>query len=205
MYKRFFLAAALAAAPHIAFADGLSYTYVEGGYNKLHIDDEYLDSPEGDGGYLRGSIAISPSFYAFGSYGRVSNDFDTGIPGTQVDVSINQSEIGLGYRQSMGDNLDFLTELAFVREDLSADMTGEGEIVDGQATGGRINVGVRGAMAPKLEGWLKVGYADGGDFDGTFAGNAGVLFKFNPTWGMTGEVEVIEDTTRYLVGVRASF
>ena len=28
---------------------------------------------------------------------------------------------------------------------------------------------------------------------------------FNRTWGLVGEVEVIEDTTRYSLGVRASF
>lgn len=205
MYKRLILAAALAAAPFAASADGLSYTYVEGGYTKLHIDEDGLDSPEGDGGYLRGSVAISPSFYLFGSYARVSTDFDTGVPGVDVDVSINQSELGIGYHQAMSDSVDFITELAFVREDASVDMTGEGEILDGQATGGRINVGVRGAMAPQLEGWLKAGYADGGDFDGTFAGNVGLQYKFNPTWGMVGEVEIIEETTRYVVGVRASF
>ena len=52
---------------------------------------------------------------------------------------------------------------------------------------------------------VKAGYLDGSNLSGSFVGDLGGQVKFNATWGLVGEIEVIEDVTRYSVGVRASF
>ncbi|MFD0739570.1 outer membrane beta-barrel protein [Lysobacter koreensis] len=204
MKKQFVLAAMLAAAPFAATAGELSYTYVEGGYAKTHINDDDFNNPEGDGGFVRGSGAISPSFNVFGGVSRVTEEVDASVFGTPVDVEITQSELGLGYHTAMAENVDFLAELAWLRQDVDVDVRGFGS--DGESfNGGRASIGLRGRMAAPLEGWVKAGYLDGGDFEGGFVGTLGGQFQFSPTWGLVGEVEFIEDTTQYRFGVRASF
>ena len=61
MRKILLAAALLAAAPLSAVAaEGLSYTYVEGGWTQLQLDRNGAPSkPKLDGGYIRGSFAIS--------------------------------------------------------------------------------------------------------------------------------------------------
>lgn len=202
------LALALLAAPFAASAAPLSYTYVEGGYNKVHVDEDALGNPEADGAYLRGSYDIARGVYALGSIGRVSDSADLG-GGFRLDTDLTESQLGLGYHQAMGDRADFIAELAWVREDIKAEVPG----VDSESamgTGGRVAVGVRGSFSDNVEGLLKVNYYDGNDFDGTWTGTVGAQFKFNPTWGITAEIEhgdLIDDaaTTRYQIGVRASF
>jgi hypothetical protein len=203
MKKHIALALALAAAPFAASADALSYTYVEGGYNKLHVDDEDLIDREADGAFVRGSFALGDSIYLLGGAARASQDVRID-PLLRIDVDVTVSEFGVGYHQSMSERVDFIAELAYVRQDIDVDAGTSGRAEE-SFTGGRGSVGVRGLMGRNVEGVLKVGYLDGGDFDGTFAGTAGLQYRFNPTWGVIGEVEIIEDATRYLVGVRASF
>ncbi|KAG0940358.1 hypothetical protein G6F31_015164 [Rhizopus arrhizus] len=53
MRKILIVAALLAAAPFSASADALSYTYVEGGWTQVKVDDNALDDPKVDGAYLR--------------------------------------------------------------------------------------------------------------------------------------------------------
>lgn len=207
MKKYLLLAAMLATTSFAANAEGLSYTYVEGGYAKLHIDDSFLGNPEGDGGFLRGSFAIAPQAYVFGSYGRVSDDIRDGS--AKLNVSIDQAELGIGYHMAFGDRVDFTADIAYLRQELTAKISGLGAGLDGKLTedakGGKVSVGLRGTPSARTEAWVKAGYIDGGDFEGNFVGTLGGQVKFNSTWGLVGEVEVIEDFTRYFAGVRASF
>jgi hypothetical protein len=207
MKKQLALVLALAVAPFAASADALSYTYVEGGYNKIHVDDEFLGNPEADGAYLRGSFDLGSGINLIGGVSRTS--YDETFGGTRIDADATQFELGLGYHQSMSDRVDFIAELAWVRADADVEIDSE-ELGDGQATGGRGAIGVRGQFNDVVEGLLKVNYYDGGDIeDGEFTGVVGAQFKFNPTWGVTAEIEHGDlagfDTTRYNIGVRASF
>jgi len=200
------LAALLAAAPFAALAAPLSYTFVEGGYNKVHVD--YAgDGGEADGAYLKGSYDIGSGINAIASAKRLSDS--TRDAGVRYESSITQSEIGLGYHQSMSDRVDFIAELAWNRLDARIKEDGT-TVADGQASGGRGAVGVRGAFNDKFEASIKANYYDGNDFDGTWTATVGAQYTITPTWGVTAEVEhgdLIDDasTTRYMVGVRASF
>lgn len=218
MKKRFVLAAMLAAVPFVASAqdNGLSYTYVEGGYNQLRIDhdeDELLGDFDADGAYLRGSVAISPSFYLFGSYatGEDSDSvsIDLGLDEVyeaKVDDELTTTEFGVGYHMPMGERVDFIGELAYFRMEEEFKISdGEGTVSDKwHVNGGRASVGLRGGNE-RAEGWVKVGYLDASDFSGNFVGSVGGQFKFNRTWGVVGEVEVFDELSHYMVGVRASF
>jgi predicted nucleotidyltransferase len=218
MKKHHVLAAMLAAAPFVASAadNGLSYTYVEGGYTQARIDhdeDELLGDFDADGGYLRGSFGISKSVYLFGSYARgEDNDtvsVDLGLDEdvqVKVDDELTTTEFGVGFHSALGERVDFIGELAYFRmeEDFKVSAEGESETDSWHVNGGRASVGVRGG-SEHVEGWVKVGYLDASDFSGNFVGGIGGQYKFNPTWSVVGEVEVFDDLSRYMVGVRASF
>lgn len=181
--KRSLIALALAALlPLSAQADDkLSYTYVEGGY--VNVDSD------ADGFGVRGSFEFGQSnFYGFGSYAQVEVD------GTNVDV--DNTEIGVGYAHGLSNNVDLISELAYV----NAEADGFGD-----ADGYRASVGVRGSFSDNFEGLLKANYTDGSDFDGDFSGTIGAQYKFTQTWGVTGEVTFGDNSETYLVGVRASF
>jgi len=217
MKKRFVLAAMLAAAPFVASAagNGLSYTYVEGGYAQAKINENFDDFGDVDasGGYLKGSFEFSPSFYLFGTYAKASDD-ETIEPidglTVRLEDDFTQAEGGVGYHMAWGENVDFIAEAAYVslERDVTVTARFQGESDSDSATidqhGGRAALGVRGGNE-RAEGWFKVGYLGGSDFDGNFIGTLGGQYKFNPTWGLVGEVEVIDDITRYTAGVRASF
>ena len=207
MKKSLLLAALLAGTAFAANANEMSYTFVEAGYAKLKIDDSFLGDPEGDGGYLRGSFAIAPQVYLFGGYGEVSDDY--GFESASIDATIDQTELGIGWHTPLGDNLDFTADIAYLRIEETLEVRGLGAGVDGKysddAKGGRAALGLRGTPSPRTEAWIKAGYIDGGDFQGDWIGTLGGQVKFNPTWGLVGDIEVVDDSTRYFVGVRASF
>lgn len=196
MKKHLALAVALAIAPFAASADGLDYTYVEGGYANVEIDtgDAFAGDVEFDGVQIRGSAAVSESFYLLGGYGSVSND-DAG-----VDVDFSELQFGLGYRHGLSERADLVTEVSYLRQEIEADGFGSDD-----AAGGRVSVGLRGLLADNFEGYVKGSYTDGGDFDGDFSGTVGAQFRFTPLWGVVGEIEAGDDVTKALVGVRASF
>lgn len=207
MKKTLALALALATAPFAAAGAELSYTWVEGGWNKVHVDEDDLGNPEADGAYLRGSYEFAPGLYAFGGAARVSDGENFG--GLRAHYEIVQSELGLGYHQAMSDRVDFIAELAWVRQDAEAEVYGQFRD-EGQATGGRGALGLRGRFSPNFEGLVKVNYYDGNDFDdGEFTGTVGAQYRISPTWGIAGEIEHGDlddvDTTRFTLGVRASF
>lgn len=194
MKKHLALALALAAAPFAAAAGELSYTYVEGGYTQLDFDVDGAEDFDMDGGQVRGSVALGESFYLHGGYGRVNEDV------SGMDVDLDEVQAGVGYRMPVGERADFIAELAYVRLSLEADAFG-----DEDAEGGRASVGFRGAFNDRFEGYVKANYVNGGDFAEDFSGTLGALVKFNPMWGIVGEVEAGDDAQKYLIGVRASF
>lgn len=125
MRKMLIVAALLAAAPLSASADALSYTYVEGGWTQVKVDDNALDDPKVDGGYLRGSVAIAEQVYVFGGWSRTSKTNHYG--NDSLKLELNQPELGIGYHMPWTDRLDFTADAAWVRQNVVAD-GGFGEI-----------------------------------------------------------------------------
>jgi hypothetical protein len=206
MRKTLILAALLAATPCVASADEMSYTFVEGGWTQLQINDDFLDDPKGDGGYVRGSYAIAPQVHVFGGYSTVSKSYGLGTGRMKADVA--QPELGIGYHMNMSERVDFTADIAAVRINAKLKISGvpgyNGTEKD-HSNAGRITAGVRGKPSARTEAWLKAGVMDGSDIDSTFVGTLGGQVSFNATWGLVGEIQFIEDTTQYMAGVRASF
>ena len=203
-------AALLAALPVAATAaeTGMSYTYVEGGWNQVEINDDWLNDPKGDGAYLRGSFAIADQVHVFASYATASKTYRIG--GTSAKITLDRPEFGIGYHQQFTDRMDFTADLAWTRLELEEKLSGTGVPgLDGRykdhVNAGRATVGLRGKPSARTELWIKGGWIDGSDLDGSFVGQLGGQVNLTPTWGLVAEVEVIEGVNQYRAGVRASF
>lgn len=162
MRKILLAAALLAAAPLSAVAaEGLSYTYVEGGWTQLQLDRNGAPSkPKLDGGYVRGSFAIAEQVHVFGAYSTVSktNTYDLGSYDVRVKQELKQPELGIGYHMPMSDRVDFTTDIAWLRINNEAKYEADGfdtERFKEHTNAARATLGVRGKPSPRTEAWLK--------------------------------------------------
>ncbi|KUF28643.1 MULTISPECIES: outer membrane beta-barrel protein [Xanthomonas] len=212
MRNTLILAALLAAAPFAASAEGMSYTYVEAGYANLKSDG--VDAMSG--AYARGSFAIAPQVFVFGSYSRVSDTqrFDLGFPGDEDELrlkyTITQPEIGIGYHMEFTEKLDFVADAAYQQLEVKAKVSSSTSSDSDKATVdvARITAGVRGKPSPRTEAWLKAGYFHfngGGQNEGKAAGIAGLQVNLTPMWGIVGEMQFYDSNRQGTIGVRASF
>jgi hypothetical protein len=207
MRNTLILASLLAMAPLAASAaDGLSYTYVEGGWAVLQVHDSAAGDPEAGGGYIRGSFAIAEQVHVFGGYSRVSDTF--GFDGARSKVTLAQPYLGVGYHMPMSDRIDFTSDISWLRRNAETKYT-----FDGLPTYrskyhtnlGRATVGLRGKPSPRTEAWAKAGYMDGSDVDGNWVGQLGGQFNYTPRVGWVMEVEAYGRSFEYNAGLRLSF
>ena len=181
----------LAALPFAASAaEGVSYSYVEGGYTAT--DTDFGDA---DGFSVNGSGAIAPNFHVFGGYTRQTTDDFTDLGIRFPGVDVDQYRVGVGYNHEISPRMDLLTRVAYERTEVGS------EDLDGYS----VEAGVRGALSPMIEGYALAGYEDGSDFDGDFYGRVGGQVKFNPTWGLSGDVKFADGDTQYFIGPRITF
>ncbi|HDS1219484.1 hypothetical protein NJH49_10940 [Stenotrophomonas maltophilia] len=207
MRKLLIIASLLAVAPLASAAEGLSYTYVEGGWTQVKTDDSDFNDPKLDGGYVRGSFALAEQVHVFGSWSRTSKSYH--FTGASAKFELDQPELGIGYHMPWTDRLDYTADIAWVRQNaeltVKSDLFGREHLKD-HTNLARATMGVRGKPSPKTEAWAKAGYMDGGnDFKGTWVGTVGGQINFTPTWGLVGEVSGQRDVTQFSAGVRASF
>lgn len=193
--KRSLLALTLMAALPFAAsaAEGVSYTYVEGGYAATNTD-----AGDADGFAINGSGAIAPNFHVFGGYSNQEIE--------DTDIDFDQWQVGLGYNHQIAPNADLVTRVAYEKFDAGSDIFGN----DLEADGYSVEAGVRGALTPNFEGYAFAGYEDGDDLDGAsrdgeFYGRLGAQVKFNQTWGVNGDVKFVDGDTQWFVGPRLSW
>lgn len=207
MRKTLIVAALLAACPLAAHAnDTLSYTYAEAGLIRAELDQgDDFSTLKANGGYLRGSYALTDATYVSGGFTRVSDS--ESAYGLKLEGDLDQYELGLGWHMPMSDRVDFLAEAAYVRLDLTvkASYMGNSARNSDALNAGRVSLGLRGAPSARTEAWVKAGAMDGSDMDSEFVGSLGGQFKFNQTWGLVGEVQWLGENTLYSAGVRARF
>ncbi|MGH8075850.1 MAG: diffusible signal factor-reguated Ax21 family protein [Lysobacter sp.] len=185
------LLSALTLGATASAAEGVSYNYVEGGY--IATD---TDAGDADGWALNGSAAIAPNFHIFGGYsGQKTDDFT--VAGVNFEgVDVDQWRAGLGYNHEISPAADLVTRVAYEKAEVDG---------GGTADGYSVEAGVRGALASNFEGYAMAGYEDGKDFDGDFYGRVGAQVKFNPTWGISGDVKFADGDTQYFIGPRITF
>lgn len=187
--KKSLLALSLLALPalllstNVSAAEGVSYDYLEAGY----VASNLRNSPDTDGWGVGGSAAIAPNFQLFGSYSAQQVD------GTDFDI--DNWRLGVGYNHQISARTDLVTRVAYERYETSVQ----------DFNGYSVEVGVRGALTPMLEGYAMAGYEDGSNYDGDFYGRLGAQVKFNPNWGLTGDVKFADNDTLWFVGPRYTF
>lgn len=212
-----------------------SYTHVDAGVTRLDIVPVEGVRGHGNGGYVKGSVAISDNLYLFGGYDQVSKSFhsteevDDGtgqilktVVGRRKDT-VDLVEIGVGTHTPIAATTDFIGELSAIRFGFKVDVTdfndptnsGSGSI---HVNAGKLMLGFRGKPSPRMEWWIKGGYAwsnyqlvaSDADIDIYMRlrggiGNIGGQFQITPTWGIVGEAEFYENWHFYRLGARASF
>ena len=172
----------LAAAPFAASAaEGVSYNYVEGGYTATNLSDGL---PDADGWGVKGSVAIAPNFHLFGDY--TTQEFD------DTNVDIDNYRFGVGYNHEISQRADLITRVAYERYKVPGD----------HLNGYSAEVGVRSAFTDNIEGHAFAGYEDFGDGADDFYGRLGAQVKFNPNWGLSGDVKFADGDTQWFVGPR---
>ena len=186
------------------------YTYVEGGAARLDVDMYGIDE-SGDGGYVRGSMAVTDDLYVFGGYDRVSESWSGGSE--RLEAVIDQVELGLGSRIAVSQSTDFVAEASFLR--LGAQLDYEDAAfpmddfrVSDHLNAGKFVLGFRGKPSARIELWAKGGYVWVDDnllIESSMVGNVGGQFQFTPVWGLVGEAEFYEDLTFFRLGIRAQF
>jgi hypothetical protein len=213
MNKTLLAATLLAATSFSAQASELSYTFVEADYMQSNVDDQDFDgvniNPTLVGWGLKGSFEMGEKFYAFGGYSSGKDDLlainETDFS-AELDANVDRWNIGLGFHTPISSKTDFVAELGYVQYDYKfelnyndgGDLYSESYKVD---TGGARLSG----LSDSFEAYGMLNFTDSQDIEGDFSGNIGGQFKFNPTWGVTGDVEFAKDAINYTIGVRASF
>lgn len=183
--KRSLLALALLSSLSFAAtaADGISYTYVQGGYVATNTD-----SGDADGWGVAGSAALTPNFHVFGDFANQTID--------DTNVDFDQWRAGVGYNHQISPRADLLTRVAYEKFDAGGGLDSDGYSVE---------AGVRGAMTPMLEGYALAGYEDGDQYDGDFYGRFGAQVKFTPNWGINADVKLADGDTQWMVGPRLTW
>ncbi len=182
----------IAAVPFAASAaDNISYNYVEGGYMATDAGRN-----NADGFAIRGSGAIDKNFHVFGEFAKQKTDAFYVGPIRYRGVEIDQMRVGVGYNHEISPALDLVTRLAYDRFE---------DEFNNSVNGYSVEVGVRGEMASNFEGYAMAGYEDGNKFDGEFYGRLGAQVKFNPMWGLTGDVKFVDGDTQWFIGPRITF
>ena len=120
------LALSLAAPFAASAADGVSYTYVQGGYVSTNTD-----GGDADGWGLKGSAALNPNFHVFGDFANQTID--------DSDIDFDQWRVGVGYNRAVSQRADLVTRWR------------NGELKDSEARTALSDLNRKSIMTPELE------------------------------------------------------
>lgn len=160
----------------------VDYDYVDGVLvNQEGPGDDYT------GLGLRGSIPISPQFYAAGEF------HSTNGGGGIVDIDRLDMSFGAGYHMPLNRTTDFFGQVDFLRVDTDL----------GDDDGLRLTAGVRSEVVQRVELRGSVQYVD--VFDGELVVNLGAQYAISEAWAGFLELSEGDDLGGYMVGARFDF
>lgn len=179
-----------AAGPALAAQPGtgdLRYTYVEGGYLNVDLDDFDED---GDGFFLGGSVLVVDQLFLTADYDYA--DFDGGIDARTLDL-------GVGIRLPAAPGADVVFSGGYVDAEVETrfgDFDDDGYFVTG---------GMRWMVTPQVElnGGLK--YVDLDESGDDLAVQFGGLVTVRPNLAVLGEIELADDADSIAIGLRYYF
>ena len=172
-----------------ALADGPSYNYIQGSYERVEIDAVGGDV-DGNGFGIAGSFEITDLWHAFASYGTAEFDFS---------VDFDQLTIGGGIHSPLNENVDLVFNLAYIQLDASA----FGFSADDDGFGA--SLGLRGNVAERveLEGFIDYVDLDSSGDDTSFRGAA--WYAFTDAFSAGLQLGFGDDATSFGIGGRFFF
>ena len=180
---------ALAASVSLpAWADDMSYTYVEAAYVDTDIDDG-LDV-DGDGFAVGGSFEISESFFLTGGYS--AQDFDFGI-------DLDQWSVGIGGHMPLADDIDLVGTLRYVDAEIDT------RFGDADDDGFGVGVGVRARVTDNIELEGGINYVDLDDAGDDTSLAAGARYYLSNEFAVGAGFQIGDDVTSWNIGVRLEF
>ena len=183
---------ALIAFSASAGAQGFDYNYFSVGYQRMNLDDGFIDV-DGDGFGVDGSFAINDSFFIFGAYGM--GEFSE--QGQSVDV--DTLSLGIGWHTPLTERVDFVTGVSYEYIELSASGFGSAD-----ENGYGLGVGLRFQASEAIELTGGINYVDYGDGDDTGFG-VGMLYGISENVDIGVSADWAEDTSAYGVSGRFYF
>ncbi|HEY1141873.1 MAG TPA: hypothetical protein VGE88_16970 [Lysobacter sp.] len=117
--------------------------------------------------------------------------------------------LGAGFNTAIGSRADWVTQVAYVDNDVSARLR-HGACADCNASvnfrGGKVSTGVLGRVTDQLTANAYLGYEDyDHGYEGDYFADFGVVYSFNPTWALHGGLTLADSSETYNLGVRAKF
>lgn len=167
--------------------NGAGYTYLEADFVATELDGNVFGGDiDGDGLGLQGAFAITPRLHAYGEYSR--QEFDFGI-------DLDTFELGIGVNHPIASNVDLIGRVGFASMDA--------EVVDD--TGFALQAGVRGLVAGNVQLEGLVHHVDLDDFGDSTSIRLNGRYFFTPNLAVGAGVELEDDSTIWMAGVRYSF
>jgi Ax21 family sulfation-dependent quorum factor len=189
------LLAAVAAVP-AAQANELSYSYLEGGYLRTEPRHGLGDA---EGWRFGGSAALGSRFHLFGSHSRQDVDLPRITPGQPQliwgNVDVDQTTLGFGYHHPISDRADLVAQLAYEKI----------EMLGLKDEGGSLEVGLRGLLGERVEGWAMLGHVDARYRGSDTYARLGGQYKFSRSWGLVAEGKFHGGDNQFFFGPRLSF
>lgn len=181
----------VAMIPMVALAEQPSYNFVEGGYQRVNLDDIDVDP---DGIYLKGNFALGENVFLRGGYVTLSDNI------LGFDVDVRELQLGLGYRMPIGANSSWYVAADYLSAELEIESFG-----DVDADGFQLVTGARGFVSDKVELYGELGYVDVENEDGIGA-SVGGIYHLTSQFGATLEVGLDDDSnTSISIGGRWTF
>ena len=172
-----------------AMAESPSYNYGTLGWQKITLDDDFLDI-DGDGFGIGGSFEVADNWHVIGGYSSLGLDFG---------IDLKSLQIGAGYHIDISATTSFYTNLLWVNAELDA-----GGSLTADDDGFGIGIGLRSNVTDRVELEGGLNYVDLGDGDSTsISGAAWYALTDNFSLGITAEAD--EDVLGFGVGGRLYF
>lgn len=171
-------------------SDSPNWTYVEGSYIKVEIDDA---DEEPDGFGIAGSALLGDNFILNANYRSVSEDV------LGYDVDLNFTSLGFGMRYGATDTTDIFGIISYENIELDVEDFG-----DEDESGYGVRIGARSMLTDSLELTGAIGYID---IDGESETSLMIsgYYHLNSTFAFGLGYEAFDDFDILNASVRASF
>lgn len=173
--------------PLAAGASNFSYTYVEGSYGSVSVDDSAGDF-DGDVWGISGSWQFHDMAFAYGGYEMGDYDFD---------IDTDAFEVGLGLAFPVGQTVDFALGAGYV--DVSVDLPGFGSDDD---NGYSAFAGIRAGFGGAFQVDAGASYVDLSDSGSDTTYSIIGRYYFTEAWAVGAGYQTADDADAWLVTVR---